>query len=204
MRYIYVTFLLFIISIYCFPKKTDFRGMHGIQDEKGKLFFEYRGYNIVVNEAKGDIDKEKTVNNIIKENKLGTILANFTDSIENKKFRVIETLYTDKNHSNINVNNACYITTASKNRVQYLLFQTMSQRDYLLEKAIIESFYKGELDQYTQIGNDASEINFAGRTIQLGNLCRWISPNNIHCEGGQVSWSEFPSYQETIIENPKY
>lgn len=200
MKYIFLFIVFLSFSIIAPAQESEYLGMHGLKDDNNILFLEYRGYNISVVTKKGDLGKDKIINDIAKKEQLGTILANYSETISNKTFRIVESSSIDEKRPNITIYNACYITQKATNTIQYILFQTLNQRDFVLEKKIIADFYKGYLDKYTDLDNDADEIDFVGRKIKLGNLCKWRSPNNVNCNGGQISWSEFSSYQEAIVD----
>lgn len=194
------TILLFTYSLSSIGQENQFVGMHGLQDDKGELFFEYQGYNIVIKKLEGSLNSEKTLQRVIKDNNLGTVLANYKEETFSLANIVLESESTLPHKPKAISNNACYLFQREGKYLEIIVFQTLNQRDILLEHDIINAYHNDALRDYIHVGNTATTINFIGREISLGNLCNWLSPNNVSCKGGQISWSEFPSYQEAIVD----
>lgn len=200
MRLFITILVLLSLCISSWGQDKTYTGLHGLKDDKGNLFFEYRGYNIFVTKAKGHVDEEKTIKKIIKNNNLGTILAQYSVDEFTTKNLLIESESVPSEKPNALVNNACYLFDRDDNYVDILLFQNFGQRDHFLERDLVNAYFSGDLNKYVQIGNAANTISFVGREIVLGDLCKWSYPNNVKCRGGQINWSEFLSIQDAVVD----
>lgn len=175
-------------------------GMHGLLDDGGIIFLEYRGYNITIAEIDGSLENEKSLNKIAAKNQQKNILASYSEKAFNIPNVVIESTDIFSEKPNSTINSACYLFASEQKKLHQILFQTLNQRDILLEHQIVESYFANQLSEYIDVDNNVSDIDFLGRRLALGNTCKWKLPNSVACGGAQISWSEFPSYQEAIVD----
>jgi hypothetical protein len=192
-----VLFSLFFLSVlFCFSASGyDFSALQGFQTEKG-IFLEMSGYDIYIGYMKGSLDKPKTVASYKKKFKLEGIQAEYSSPQFTLTNIVIECEEVLKNNPNISGYATSYLFNHGKDSVVIFQFATLNQRDILLEQTLIEAFFKGDLDTYISLDLSADNISFVGRDVKLGSACRWRGPHNLYCDGGQISWSEFSSYEE--------
>lgn len=191
-------FVLFSISL--FSQKYDLTGMQGLKNEKGDVMLELSGYDISIATIKGQVDNEKTVTTIKKKYKIETFLAEYSEPKIAKANKIIESEAKIKDRSKVKINQVCYILGKSESEVEVVLFQTLNQRDIVLEEEVIRTFLENGLTYYISDEQKASSISFAGRDINLGSACNWMSPHNVNCKGGQMSWSEFPSFESANLD----
>jgi len=195
--YTYICFLL--LPILTFSQNYDLSGMQGLKNESGDLMFEIAGYEIFISETKGQINNTKTINSIKKKSQLTNILSEYGDYIFETNVKIIATVEKIKGKPNVQNNKTSYLFNKSEKEVTNILFQTCNQRDIFLEQEVVKTYLENKLSDY--IDNWAADsVSFAGRTLNLGSACKWMSPHNIHCRGGQISWSEFPSFQSANLD----
>ena len=195
-------FLLAIIPLFVFSQDKALFSLQGLRNEKGETMFEAGGYEIYMVDRKGQIDNPKTIQSIRKKYNIEPISASYSDSGLSRANRIIEGTVKYKNRPNISLNIKCYLFNKSDKEISALYFVTPNQRDTILENRIVDLYLNEKIDEYID-PLYIDSISFAGRTIGLGNACAWRSPHNIHCKGGQMSWSEHASFEKanTDINN---
>lgn len=200
MKFWLITALLFICLSYTYSQTYDLSNMHGLVNNKGEILLEISGYEIYIGTFKGDLAKEKTVNSIKKKYELQTILAEYFESSLPVANKIIEAESYIEDRPYVKANQICFLLKKSEKEITVILFQTLNQRDTVLEKEILERYLKDGLKDYVTDDWTASKITFAGREIELGSACKWKSPHNIYCYGGQISWSEFPDFDSALSD----
>jgi hypothetical protein len=100
----------------------------------------------------------------------------------------------------VKFNEINYLLQESADRIKFISFKTLNQRDILLEQAFVEAFLADSLDAYILDDDKAQTISFAGETIELGTACEWRWPHNLFCKGGEISWSEFSSFDGADLD----
>jgi hypothetical protein len=183
-----------------FADDYDFSALQGLRDTKGNIYFEISGYDIFFGSQKGKLNDSKTLDKLRKQYKIKNIQAEYSDPKLALPHQIIETEQAlDKNPALKN-NQVFYLFAQSGSEIKYVLFQTLNQRDILLEKAFINAFLNDELSYYISDDWTGETISFVGRIVQLGTACRWRSPHNLSCRGGQISWSEFSSAESAEFD----
>lgn len=170
-----------------YDKESIFSDTHGLK-RGDNLFFEAEGYSIFSMELELKFDtkgikKAKRMYNIDKNN------IGFVDSTlqMNNKIFIQKHKISDK----LTQNYIYYFFEQENNKIKAIGFSISASRDILLEKVFVESILSKTIPQDVFTGLDLKNINFAGRNIQLGSACRWMSPHNIQCpDFGQINWSE--------------
>lgn len=191
-------FILFSISL--FSQTYDLTGMQGLRNEKGEVMLELSGYEISISTIKGQIDNDKTLNAIKKKYNLETILAEYSEPGILRANKIIESESKIKDRPKVKLSQVCYIFEKSDKEVDVVSFNTLNQRDIVLEEEVIRVFLENGLIYYISDEQTANSISFAGREINLGSACNWMSPHNVNCKGGQMSWSEFPSFESANLD----
>lgn len=197
--------IVIIMAMLCqmlFSQEDRFEGMHGLYNMKNKLYLSYQSYSIYISSHKGKLGEEKTLKAIKKDLNLNDtdILAIYKEPAIGSDNIVIEAVQEDKDKPEVKGAVACYIFPAKDSGVRYIYFYTLNQRDVVAEHDIVNQYLLDGLESYIGNSNNAEKINFVGREIILGNACGWRGPNNVFCKGGQISWSEFPSYDQAVVD----
>jgi hypothetical protein len=93
--------------------------------------------------------------------------------------------------------NSCYIVEKFKNKLISFVFTSYAWQDTIQEIQFINAFMNLSIPDSIYSSEDADTINFAGRKIKVGNMCRWMGVRNIQCpDFGQMNWS----YHSSLIE----
>ncbi|GHT20211.1 hypothetical protein AGMMS4957_06410 [Bacteroidia bacterium] len=193
MKQIAFIFIFLSIAFSAVAGDYDFSALHGLKGKNGDVWFEISGYDIHVTFQKGKLSDKKKITSLKKKYKIKNIQAEFSDPQLEIPNEIIETQYPWEWNADVKVNAIYYLLQHAENELSILSFQTLNQRDVLLEQAFIKAFCDKTLDEFVSEDWTGEYISFAGRTVQLGNACGWRSPHNFYCKGGQISWSEFPS-----------
>ncbi len=200
-KYILIT-LLMMLSQVIVSQERRFEGMHGLYDTKNELYFSYQSYSIYVSTKKGKFADSKTTEKVKKKAGIEDkqVQAEYKEPEISGENIVIEALMTDPERPKAEVSTACYILPYTDSEVVFVAFYTVNQRDIIVEREIVNEYLRTGLKEYIGDRQDAEVINFAGREVRLGNACGWRGPNNLFCKGGQISWSEFPSYDQAVVD----
>lgn len=200
MKYI-LSFVLFILlSASMFSQEYNLAGMQGLRNGKGEVMLELSGYEIAVTTVKGQINNEKTIDAIKKKYNIEIVLAEYSEPEIERTNKIIESESKIKDRPKVKLSQVCYIFGKSDKEVEVVSFQTLNQRDIVLEEEVVRVFLENGLTYYISDERTANSISFAGREINLGSACNWMSPHNVNCKGGQMSWSEFPSFESANLD----
>jgi hypothetical protein len=194
--------LLFFLSgiSLVFAGDYDFSALHGLKDTKGNLYFEISGYDITVSHLKGKVNEKKTIDSFKKKQKINTVQAEYLDSQSGISNLIIEIELPLESNSEIMLDQIYCLSQKTENEIAVILFQTLNQRDIFLEQSFEKSYLDGSLNDYISDNWIADSVSFAGRTIHLKNDCEWQSPHNLYGKGGQISWSEFSTFESADMD----
>jgi hypothetical protein len=200
-RYLIISLLLAGI---CLPAAAyDFSMLQGLKttDSKGNenFYMEMSGYSIFASTMKGKISNPKNIAAFKRKLNVKENTVEFSEQSFSQPNYVIEESVTAENPA-VMINTTYYLFQTEPDSFFYFSFISRNMRDNILEKAIVEAFFKDELAPYISSNPVADEFMFAGRTVKLGNACKWRNPHSVACKGGQISWSEFPSLEEAEMD----
>jgi len=181
----------------------DFSMLQGLKttDSKGNenFYMEMSGYSIFASTMKGKISNPKNIAAFKRKLNVKENTVEFSEQSFSQPNYVIEESVTAENPA-VMINTTYYLFQTEPDSFFYFSFISRNMRDNILEKAIVEAFFKDELAPYISSNPVADEFMFAGRTVKLGNACKWRNPHSVACKGGQISWSEFPSLEEAEMD----
>lgn len=175
-------------------------GMQGLE-LKGDLVFEIDGYSMLVQKEKASLDS-KGIKKIKKKYGLENASKEYSDKNIKWENLVIES--TEKIDGLLDVEGfkKCYLLPEDDDNMRVVLLHSVAGRDTLIENAFMDALFSRKLKEYSTDDWVAESIDFAGRTIELGDMCRWVSPRNVHCATfGQMAWSELDTQDEAEINN---
>lgn len=172
-------------------------GLEGIVDTKGNEHYEFSGYEIVVERVIKTPRKEKDIRKIKKRYEVNKSHVEYSSDKIEKTNRIITSQDSigGAEYPELVVQSIFYIIQNTEETSSLLYFQKIGERDLVIEDEVIGLFLTDELQDYL-VPLEIGSVNFAERTLDLGNICKWRSPHNIYCMGGQMSWSIFSSYAE--------
>ena len=193
--------LLFSLASFCMiANDFTFPTLHGLRGKDGDLYFEMSGYNIHIFSHKGKLSSSKDIAKAKKKHKVQNIQAEYSDNqiaIQNK---IIEYQSPLENNPEMMSNDVFFLLQKTENEITIIHFSTLNQRDIVLEQDFVKAYLKNALTDYISENWNVEKVSFVGKTIQLGNACKWRSPHNLYCKGGQISWSEFSSFEAADLD----
>lgn len=206
MKHYIIFTLVYVItysSLHAQEKKIE--GLQGLKDDLNVEYYEWAGYSFLVKEIKTPT-KEKDIIKLKKEYKLKNEKEYIDTSLEKQNqiiysesdFERRDSIFPDIKHHKL-----LYIFNNNAKKSDLLYLQKVGSRDTCIEKRIIDLYLKNQLSEYI-VPNNIETINFLGRKLNLGNACEWKSPNNINCNGGQISWSLYDSYDKANGDSNDY
>lgn len=195
--FVYLFSLFFYQPV--FSQENVLKDMQGLS-LKGDMIFELKGYVITVGKEKGSLDNKKDIDKIKKNYNIKNATKEYKDPNIKWQHLVIESTTSVKGVPEAQGFEKCYLLPESDDRMMVVFMQSANGRDEAIENAFMDALFSRELTQYTADNWTASTIDFAGREIQLGDMCSWVSPQNVHCAAfGQMSWSVFDSQEKALI-----
>lgn len=201
------TSLISLFSFHPAVAGNDYTFLQGMKDQTPRMkyredrdiYFEMSGYDISVRFVKGSIGDRKAMDDQKKKYKIKNPSANYSEPGLEFENLVIEQEDSLKNNPSVRIYSAYYFIQYQPGMFAVFHFHTPDQRDFVFEREFVSDYISGKLDPYILEDPSGEYMDFAGRNIQLGTACRWNSPHNFHCRGGQISWSEFPSFERAEI-----
>lgn len=83
-----------------------------------------------------------------------------------------------------------YFIETLPNQVVLVSFLSINKRDVSLERDFLALLLNWKIPAPAINLSSVGTIPFAGRSIPVGPMCRWMAPNNCQCSGnGQMDWS---------------
>lgn len=201
MKSLLLSFLFIMASLPILSQDDyDFTGLQGLKSGSGDILFEVGGYNISVSHLSGDVNSNAVFNSLKDKYSLGDILADYSESQISSANRVVESESEIANKVNEKQNHVLYLVGLQPENITAIHLQTYNQRDIILEQSFVKAFLSNELDSFVSENWSAASIDFVGQEILLGAECRWIKPHHVRCGDAQMVWSEFPSYEEALLD----
>ncbi|WP_062184960.1 hypothetical protein [Dysgonomonas macrotermitis] len=201
----FILFLLLTSYFHTFAQ-TQATGLQGLIDSSGNQYYEWAGYDVYLEEIKTpknskDISKLKKkygLKNI--KNEYSSLSISYPNTIIYSK-DILER--NGEKYPEIDEHRILYILDNLDNASSLIYIRKIGKRNTDIEKQILNLYFTQQLHEYI-VPMQIDSIDFAGRTLQLGNICEWRSPHNIYCNGGQVSWSVFNTLDQAKDEVDNY
>ena len=169
--------------------ENRFRNFHGIKQPGNDVtFFEAEGYNIFIQQVSAGLDK-KGISKVMRTySAKGAVVT--TDSAILGNNRV---LLKSREKAGVTAYFIYYLLGTSDTTTTTVIGFTRSiARDENLEKAFVNSYILGRIPSFVYSGMSTDTVDFVGRSIEFGPVCRWMSPHNIQCaDFGQMNWAVF-------------
>ncbi len=176
--------------------------LKGFKYDKSIELYEWAGYNISIEKIKSST-KEKDISKLKKKFKIENIIKEYSSSQIHCPNLIIETEreleIEGQKFPEIKQHSIFYILENTEDS-DLISISKLGDRDKVIEEQFLTLYFSNKLSEYVA-PLEIDSINFIGRNIYLGNRCRWKSPNNINCMGGQMSWSVFDSYEKAKQDN---
>jgi hypothetical protein len=192
---------LFIYNSSISAQEYNFSNLKGIKDSKENIFFSVGGYDVIISSVNKPLKDKKTVSKLLKKNENKTkIESEYANSSFEQENRILLLEAKPLADSLVYLNQVYYLFEKTDKTTESIYFATYNSRDTLLERAFIKEYLSEKLNRLVTSDLSAESIFFAGSIIDLGTACQWRSPNNIYFQGGQVSWREFNTMEEAIMD----
>lgn len=92
---------------------------------------------------------------------------------------------------------SCYIVEKFKNKLLSFVFTSYDWQDTIQEINFVNAFMNLSIPDSIYSNMEVDTINFAGRKIKVGNICRWMGVRNLQCpDYGQMNWSYHSNLKE--------
>jgi len=192
---------LFSLAAFCMiANDLAFSTLHGLRGKDGDLYFEMSGYDIHIFSHKGKLSSPKEMAKVKKKYKIQNIQAEYSNDQMGIQNKIIEYQSSLENNPEIMIDEIFFLLQRTENEITIIYLSTLNQRDIILEQDFVKAYLNGALTNYISEHWDTETISFVGKTMQLGNACEWRGPHNLYCRGGQISWSEFSSYEAADLD----
>lgn len=199
-------FTLLTILSHCLYAQDEnrFRNFHGIKHPQNNVdFFEAEGYDIFIQSFDNGLD-DKGISKIKKKYALKESQLTI-DSVTNLKI-----LTRTEDTRGVTAYFTYYLVPVNEKKSTVIGFVRPKTRDVGLERDFVNSYLSSKIPDYIYTKLEIDSIDFVGRTIDLGPICRWMSPHNIQCPNyGQMNWAIFDNlkqaeeYRDTHFEMAK-
>ncbi|MCB0649156.1 MAG: hypothetical protein KDC49_20940 [Saprospiraceae bacterium] len=164
-----------------------FSNTHGIRQE-GTTFYEVEGYTIFVQSHRASFD-DKGFKKIKKKYSINKEISPVIDTAFQKARVFVKTQVRTKK---ITESGIIYLFPQGPSEIIVIGLQTTLGRDEALEKFFVKSILENSIPNSVYTTMEVDGIRIAGRFIELGPGCYWMSTHNVQCPNlGQMNWSEF-------------
>lgn len=194
-RLLIVSFIMMLSYEVQSQAHDRFRNFHGIAVE-GNHFFEAEGVEIFVRLSEQSLN-EKGIAKMIKQYKMKGAVRKDT-LIGNKAIMLVK----KEMQGDTEAISVCYLLYKDDYLTTAIGFMG-PVRNVSLEHFFVQAWLDKSVPESVYTAPTADLIDFIGRPIKLGGVCRWMSPHNVQCPNyGQMSWSVFDS-EEAAVRNNK-
>ncbi|MDH6303587.1 hypothetical protein M2459_000479 [Parabacteroides sp. PF5-5] len=201
MKYVLTFLLLLGASCTLFSQEYSLSSLQGLRNAEGEISLECSGYDILISRIKGTISNTKTMEHIRKDYSLRNIQAEYTDSsFIPLHHKIIESVHVNPGRESLNLNQVAVLLQQKEKEVTILYFETMNQRDIVLEREIVKAWLSNGLAPYISDSWKTTVIPFVGKEIDLVYAFDWSAPHFISGGGSQMKWSEFPSMMAAELD----
>lgn len=170
-----------------------FSNAHGLY-QRSKLYFEVEGYSGFAEKHDNLSYDERGIKKARRKYKIPKGVEGDVDSLLKTRHRFFVIDYSIKD--GLVQKSIFYFVPIADNKLKVIAFSRAPDRDLEIERLFVESIVENKLAGKIVTSPGIDWIDFAGRRIYLGNVCRWMSPHNVQCpDYGQISWSTFRSYE---------
>lgn len=173
------------------PTSEIYSNYHGLRGHDDFIYFGGGKYNFYI----GSYDLEPTSKNksqITKRIASGAV----SDSLFNISGLSIERFIKKTPHDTLTLHHSVYIIGLT-DRTDVIGFTSYFPENYETELSYVRSYINEGLYSDVLTPIEIESFKFAGRDIELPNLCKWSGPSNLRCgENGQLSWTVHAEYND--------
>tara|TARA_R110000850_G_scaffold162513_4_gene287441 strand:- start:1 stop:915 length:915 start_codon:yes stop_codon:yes gene_type:complete len=93
-----------------------------------------------------------------------------------------------------------FIVPAADSTMFAIIAESAFMLDFERAGVLVKDIVDNGLPNYIITDKSATVVDFAGRTLELGNVCKWDGPHNISCEGlGELYWSLYKTTDDALM-----
>ncbi len=163
-----------------------FSRLQGLSNN-GTDFFNIDGIDITIQNVRSKFSKK----NITKKFKRYAIKGNnlkISDSLV--QFANYAVSKSEEISPGIFYHSSYYFIQNQSDVITAITFGKSKRVDNSFEKEFVNLYINKQIPKPLQTSFETDSINFAGRKIALGKICRWMGVNNVQCPySGQMNWS---------------
>jgi hypothetical protein len=165
---------------------------HGLRAKNNALLLNIRGYEVIVEQAKGNFSKPY-VRTMFPGLDLHQSDKVFPDSIRGEKVLRIDKQATV---GSLTTNASYYFVEKGKDSIQAISIVGTTPRDAPIRLEIVDQVRAGIPDSLIS-DQTQSKMLFAGRSIAIDRRCMWTGSSCVLCSGfGEMNWSMHPDRAE--------
>ena len=199
MKLIHFLFL-FIFSISS-AQENNILNRLSVLPNGGKIWYNIDGYSVTSENFNYSFD-EKGLKKVFRKH-------NIEDSDIKTKDNLIvyNNLYVSKQqkvNDHQSQNNSYYFVEKPNKTIDVIWFIKNGKTDRETEEKLVNAIVENKIPKENYVPMKINAINFAGRTIELGNDCYWTFLNTIQCPyRGEMNWSVHKTLEDAkeTIEN---
>lgn len=199
MKLIHFLFL-FIFSISS-AQENNILNRLSVLPNGGKIWYNIDGYSVTSENFNYSFD-EKGLKKVFRKH-------NIEDSDIKTKDNLIvyNNLYVSKQQKVNDLqyqNNSYYFVENPNKTIDVIWFIKNGKTDKETEEKLVNAIVENKIPKENYVPMKINAINFAGRTIELGNDCYWTFLNTIQCPyRGEMNWSVHKTLEDAkeTIEN---
>lgn len=191
MRLLTLTLLIFLYHGLFGQDENRFKNFHGLKDpESGVFYFEAEGYEIFIQWLDIGLN-ERGISKIRKKYSAKEAQLS-TDSVINLKVLAKTDL-----KNGVKTYFTYYLIPISDELSTIVGFIRPKTRDIGLERNFVNAQRSDNIPSFVYTSIYIDSIDFVGRKIDLGPVCRWMSPHNVQCPNyGQMNWAIFDNLKQ--------
>jgi len=93
-----------------------------------------------------------------------------------------------------------FIVPAPDSTMYAIIAESAFMLDFERAGVLVKDIVDNGTPNYVMTDNGSNAVDFAGRTLELGNVCNWDGPHNINCKGlGELYWSLYKTADDALM-----
>lgn len=183
----FLTLIAVFIFTLSFSQENNIFERLSALDNNGKIWYNIDGYSVTSEVFKYSFD-EKGTKKVFRKNNISESDIKIKDNlIINNNFFVTQKVKISDN--DFQTNNYYFVENSGKT-ITVIWFVKNGKTDKETEEKLVNAIIDNKIpkENFTQL--KINSINFAGRTVELGNNCYWTFLNTVQCPYlGEMNWS---------------
>ena len=193
-------FFIFIFSVSFSQENTIFDRLSALNNN-GKIWYNIDGYS-VTSETFNTAFDEKGLKKIFRKHQIQESDA----KVKNNQIRYNNLSVTKKQKitdDNFQTD-TYYVVETPDNKTNVIWFIKNGTPDKKTEEQLVNAIIDNKIPDENFVSMEIGSIDFAGRSVELGNRCYWTFLNTVQCPySGEMNWSIHRTLQDAkeSVEN---